>query len=776
MHHAPLTLRFDEPAPLDRWQEEALPIGNGSLGASLFGHVSHDEVFLNEKTLWTGGPGVPGYRYGNYPDDEVAGRRRNLRTVRDTIDAQGSMPAREVAALLGQPKVGYGAYQSFGKLQFAFAHPDGPVTGYERALDISRSLGTVTYRAGGVAFTREYLASYPHNVVMMRFTADHPGQISFRVTYDRKLQGLPPHPEHGEVTEALARGGVTAEGTRLRLQGVSGNNGLRYTALAEVAAEGGRTSVDGGAILVDGADAVTVIWAAATDYGPRHHEDITRSYRNGQTAEAVAEGVARRIDDALDAGWAAVQAAHEADYRELFGRVELRLDGAPLEELFYQYGRYLLISSSRDGVLGAANLQGVWNESNNPPWGADYHTNINIQMNYWPAFSANLSETYDAYLEYILSIADGAGEESARNVFGYDDTWMVMNETTPWGFTGVFDWATAFWFPDANAWLAQAFWWKYLYTGDEAFLREQAYPFLRRTARFWKQYLVEDPRDGTLVANPSYSPEHGDFTSGAAMTQQIVVELFATTIEAARVLGFDDEAAQLESFAERISSGLEISPQTGMLREWKHSDALGEIHHRHSSHLYALWPGRTVAPGTDLAEAARRSLEHRGDGGTGWSMAWKIHFWAKLGEGDRAHQMLRNLLTHSTYPNLWDAHPPFQIDGNFGATSGINEMLVANEPGVVVVLPALPEAWPSGSFDGIQAWRQVTVGATWAEGRVQEIRLATGLDGPLSVRTPMANGSATVTDDEGNPVPSERNDGVLSFTAAAGGRYTITPG
>ncbi|MBB1509692.1 glycoside hydrolase N-terminal domain-containing protein [Tessaracoccus sp. MC1756] len=786
----PLVLRYSAPAPLNRWQEESLPIGNGALGASVFGQVVNDELFLNEKTLWTGGPGVTGYRYGNYPADQITQRRANLQEVRDRINTVGQADPGWVAGKLGQPKVGYGNYQSFGKLQFAFDNGVGTPSDYERSLDIDNSVAKVTYKVGDTTFTREYIASYPDNVIMMKISADQPGAVNFTTTYDRKLQdGV------ADNQEALSSGTVTASGSRITLSGVSPNNGLTYNAQADIATDGGTTTAAGASITVAGADSATLVWAAATDYGPQYNADITRSYRDGRTAEQVAAEVTQRVGDARAKGWSGVMTAHQADYKNIYDRVKLDLDGAALtlptnqarsayrgtsdqdrtlETLYYQYGRYLLISSSRDVTLGAANLQGVWNERNNPPWSADYHTNINVQMNYWPALSGNMPESYDAYLDYITSLVD-AGATSAENVLGIQDSWMVMNETTPYGFTGVFDWSTAFWFPEANAWLAQAFWWKYLYTGDEDFLRTTAYPMLKKTSKFWEQYLVEDPRDGTLVANPSYSPEHGPFVAGAAMSQQIATELFQSTIEAAEILGVDSEVAALRSTLADTDPGLTISDQTGMILEWKGTEELGEIGHRHVSHLYALWPGRNISANTtpELAEAARKSLVHRGDGGTGWSMAWKINFWAKLFDGDHAHQMVKNIISNSTYANLWDAHPPFQIDGNFGATSGINEMLVANDPGLITVLPALPAAWSNGSVDGIKAWNDVTVGTTWASGAAEQIRLSTGNAGQVKVKTTLAGAPVTVRDGSGATVAATRADGVISFTATGGGTYTI---
>ncbi|WP_461106747.1 glycosyl hydrolase family 95 catalytic domain-containing protein [Tessaracoccus terricola] len=779
----PLVLTYGAPAPLNRWQEESLPIGNGALGASIFGQVADDELFLNEKTLWTGGPGVEGYRYGNYPEDQVEQRHANLQQVREQINAEGTMSAGEVAGLLGQPKLGYGSYQSFGRLQFAHEHDSTEISDYERSLDLDDSVAKVTYTAGDVTYTREFFASHPDNVIVMRVTADQPGSVSFTTTYDRKLQG-----GLSAQQQALSGGTVTVEGNRITLEGSAPDNGLRYNAQADVEATGGTTSVDGSNIVVTDADEVTVIWSGGTDYA--------LSYPDYRSGEDPATEVTATVDAAVYAGFDSLLETHQSDYKELFDRVQLDLDGAPidvhtdaaraayngssardrsLETLYYQYGRYLLISSSREGSL-PANLQGVWNERNNPPWSADYHVNINLQMNYWPALSSNLAETTGPYLDYVANLAD-AGRDSAENVFGMEDGWMVMNETTPYGFTGLFDWSTAFWFPEANAWLAQAYWWSYLYDRDVEFLRDEAWPVLKGAADFWANYLVEDPRDGSLVANPSYSPEHGPFTAGAAMSQQVATEMLGTALEAAEVLGLEAEVTEIAEVLATTDDGLHVGDD-GLLKEWKTDGVTGEQGHRHVSHLYALFPGRAISPsGTpELAAAAEASLEDRGDGGTGWSMAWKVNFWAHLLDGDHSHLMLRNLIRNSTYPNLWDAHPPFQIDGNFGGTSGVNEMLVQNDGDTVVVLPALPSAWAAeGSFDGIKAWNDVTVGATWASGNATEIRLATGNAGEVDVATAMSAAGATVTDASGASVPATVTDGVVTFTAEAGGSYTLRP-
>ncbi|MEO7586868.1 MAG: glycoside hydrolase family 95-like protein, partial [Arachnia sp.] len=578
---------------------------------------------------------------------------------------------------------------------------------------------------------------------------------------------------------------------RIDVTGTLASNGLQYNAQTQITTQGGTIDASGATVTVTGADSAWLVWSAATDYQLSYP-----AYRTGETSGQLKSRVTSVVDAAAAKGFDALQAAHETDYKELFDRVKLDLNGATLtsttdaarsayngttaqdrtlETLYYQYGRYLLISSSREGSL-PANLQGVWNNRNDPPWSSDYHTNINLQMNYWPALSANLGETTSPYLDYIKDLS-AAGTDSASNVLGFDKGWMVMNETTPFGFTGVFDWSTAFWFPEANAWLAQAFYWEWLYNRDVDFLRDEAWPVLKGAADFWEQYLQVDPRDGTLVANPSYSPEQGPFTAGAAMSQQVAAEVFESTIAAAEVLGKQGDVTDISAALSKMDRGLHVGDD-GLMKEWKTDGITGESGHRHVSHLYSLFPGRAISP-TDtpeLATAAEASLRDRGDGGTGWSMAWKVNFWAQLLDGDHSHQMLRNLIRNSTYANLWDAHPPFQIDGNFGGTSGVNEMLVQNDADRVSVLPALPSAWASqGSFDGIRAWNNVTVGATWASGNATEIRIDTASDGPINIHSAMADAGVKVVDEDGAAVTATTSGGVITFEGAVGGRYTLAP-
>lgn len=727
-----LKLWYDEPA--ENWNE-ALPIGNGRIGAMIFGNPSLERLQLNEETIWAGQP-------NSIAHDKAL---MALPKVRKLIFDGKYKAAQDLATSDIRSQTNNGMpYQTFGNVYISFpGHQD--YTNYYRDLDIQSALASVSYKVDDVTYKREIISAFKDDVVAVKLSADQPGKITANILMNSPY----------DKTDPVSRDDIIMlDGTSSNHEGLRG--GVDFEGRVAVSTNSGSAVSENGSISIKEADEVTIYISIATNF--KNYKDLSEDVRSKTIS---------LLDAARKRDFETIKKDHADYYQKFFNRVSLDLgktdaldqptnqriknfseqDDPQLVELYFQFGRYLLISSSQPGGQ-PANLQGIWNDMLFPPWESKYTMNINAEMNYWPAELTNLPEMHEPFIQLAKEVSE-TGKKTARIMYDADG-WVLHHNTDIWRITGPIDNAHSGMWPSGGAWLMQDLWERYNYSGDKDYLRE-IYPIMKGSAEFFLDFMIPHPEFGYMVVIPSNSPEnsHGggegnaSITAGATMDQQLMFDLFTHTAEAAEILNQDVEFVQKLNGAKEKLAPMQIG-RYGQLQEWLKDWDDPEDDHRHISHLYGLFPSNQISPfrNPELFESTKVVLEHRGDKSTGWSMGWKVNLWARLLDGNHAYKLLNDQLSlvgsdgGGSYPNMLDAHPPFQIDGNFGVTAGIAEMLMQSHEGAIHILPALPDAWEQGSIQGIRARGGFTINLLeWENNEIQQLTVKSNLGGNLRLRT-----------------------------------------
>lgn len=826
-----LHLQYDEPAK--DWESQALPIGNGKMAAMVFGGVESDTIQFNEETVWSGGPGsTKKYKGGenNYTTEVVhkalTETRNQLQQMvtefKDKnsahLNEKGNIVSKNYTDLLTKDstfkknlsklkgsRTNYGSYQSVGNIviddldngkQTGDGTDTPDYTNYVRTLNIDKAVETVFYEKDGVHYTREYFASNPSNVIAVRLSADKKGKLSKDISFTTE--------QTQKKIVADAKEGI------IELTGNPSNHNqskkLEYACQLKVVPENGTIeNKDDTTLSVKNADAIVLFLAVTTNY----QTDPSENY-NFLSDKDPMLATEKNINAAVEKGYTALYEEHITDYSKLYDRVKVNFDvntmpnkmtddllkeygktnteeeDRYMDMLFFQYGRYLLIASSRENSVLPANLQGKWSQGLSPAWDADYHTNINLQMNYWPAEQTNLEECHIPLVNFVNNLVE-KGKKTAKKYYCKEDGsnvrgWVIHHENNIWGHTnpGTFD--TAFYFPAAAAWMCQDIWETYQYNDDKSFL-EKNYRTLLDAALFWVDNLWVDKRDGKLVANPSYSPEHGAYSIGCTSDQAIIWELFEEVKLASQILGKTENPEVKEVLAAQKKLYMPKSNTLGgQYREWKDETTLeikNSDQHRHQNQLFVLHPGtyliagRSTLDDSELA-AAKKTLEVRGDGGTGWSKAWKINMWARLRDGNRAKKLLDEQIKGSTLENLFDTHPPFQIDGNFGATAGVAEMLLQSHGEYIEPLAALPSTWSKGEAKGLKARGNFVFNCQWDAGKATSLEITSQSGKECKVKYRRINEAKIINKETGKEIEDvTREQGIVTFATEQDATYVF---